>query len=306
VLLPANNVPFGYWHHEYNPASGIFTLALPAQFYSELPRYREKHDEALSAARLLLEDIVPEGTGDYEAAYIIYRHVISNVNYSLMRDGEQGVSACTAWDALVRGQAQCEGYAKAIVMLYSLYGIETSVVTSCGIGDEPGHAWTVALLDGEYYYIDATNAGGSEPGPNAPPDLHDYGFCMTDAYMQTLSSYDYDSARTPAFGELVRLRNVLPPNTGRHLQKSPYYVPDADLTDGHGADEIRAAFADARESGRNWIWILGMREKLEATGLLKYNGDGTFAQRIMDYVPEGKHLHWEWMEDISKIYLTID
>lgn len=64
----------------------------------------------------------------------------------------------TAVGALVDGVTRCEGYAKALALLYRMAGIPCGVVIGEGI-DETGlsrHAWNVAVIEGIPTLIDAT------------------------------------------------------------------------------------------------------------------------------------------------------
>lgn len=64
----------------------------------------------------------------------------------------------TAVGALLDGVTRCEGYAKALALLYRLAEIPCGVVTGEAM-DEAGaarHAWNVAVIEGEPTLIDAT------------------------------------------------------------------------------------------------------------------------------------------------------
>lgn len=301
VMLPANNIPSETWSHSYNPLSGRFVLEIPPLLLAESARYLEQYNEALAVACALLETLIPAGTGEYETAYIIYQYIITHTIYTQYRQDEPEKAACTAWDMLTQGKAQCEGFAKAFGMLAALSGIESSVVTCDGTRDRPGHAWNLVRLDGEYYYLDCTNAAEEET--DFPAGMKDYGFCMSEAYMQTVPSYEYDQSRSPAFSENVRLRDILPLNEGSRLSESPYYIPNANLSD--GADTVREAFKECLQSGRNWIWVTGEYDEFLASGLFEENREGSLIQNITEELPEGYILHWEWTDKMSLFYLQL-
>lgn len=64
----------------------------------------------------------------------------------------------TAAGALLEGLATCEGYAKALTLLYRMSGVPCGVVTgnaTDSAGETERHSWNIASLDG-YALIDAT------------------------------------------------------------------------------------------------------------------------------------------------------
>ncbi len=59
----------------------------------------------------------------------------------------------TAYGALVRGEAVCEGYARAMQLLLYEYGINSTLVT--GFAGEP-HMWNLVSLSDKWYHLDLT------------------------------------------------------------------------------------------------------------------------------------------------------
>jgi hypothetical protein len=65
----------------------------------------------------------------------------------------------TAYGALVLRRATCEGYAKAMMLLLQLQGMEAYVVTGNAdnsAGFSGGHAWNKVNVEGAWYYLDST------------------------------------------------------------------------------------------------------------------------------------------------------
>jgi len=60
----------------------------------------------------------------------------------------------TAYGALMKGTAVCDGYAKALKLLLNKAGIWAVRVTGEGKGES--HAWNLVKVDGKYFYVDAT------------------------------------------------------------------------------------------------------------------------------------------------------
>lgn len=116
------------------------------------PRYRMDADTAArmrtrmneAAAALLMACTTAEEAHDALLARVTY--------------GGDGDMRHTAYGALVQGQATCEGYAKALTLLYRMGGIPCGVVTGTAVrsdGQMERHAWNIARL-GSLTLIDPT------------------------------------------------------------------------------------------------------------------------------------------------------
>lgn len=130
---------------------------LSKQIEEEVPKYLVGIDDSMSA---------------YDAALRIHTRVINSVDYdtvALNKEHERGGSDITKIDYLrsvcgvfLKGSAVCEGYARAVTLLMQRCGIECAeaagTVVRAGENDSKGgsHAWTIAKIDGDYYYLDAT------------------------------------------------------------------------------------------------------------------------------------------------------
>ncbi len=76
-------------------------------------------------------------------------YICENTEYVL-----EGKLVHTAYGSLVQGKALCEGYSRAFKLLCNAVGIECDLVS--GTVEKEGHMWNVALIDGEYSYVDVT------------------------------------------------------------------------------------------------------------------------------------------------------
>ena len=117
------------------------------------------------SAKLDAELALDERASDYEKLRAVYDYVCSHVRYDKVhRKNEYHHEKSTAYAALMRGTATCQGYAVLLYRMLRENGVDCRVVTGSGI-DESGeqlHAWNIAALDGEYYYLDATWDAGAE------------------------------------------------------------------------------------------------------------------------------------------------
>lgn len=65
----------------------------------------------------------------------------------------------SAFGCLVEGQAVCEGYSKAFLLLCNRAGIDSTIVTGTALsdsGENVSHMWNMVMIDGLWYHIDLT------------------------------------------------------------------------------------------------------------------------------------------------------
>lgn len=98
---------------------------------------------------------ISEGADDYEKVQTVYTYVIDNTAYQESND-DQSIAG-TFW----KKEAVCAGYAGAVQYLLERLGVSCIYVDGSAAGSTEGHAWNIVKLDGEYYYVDATN--GDQP-----------------------------------------------------------------------------------------------------------------------------------------------
>lgn len=108
---------------------------------------------------------VTAGMTDYQKEKVIHDAFITSIKYDLTaaETPSQRPQSFDAYGALVGRTAVCEGYAKAIKILYDAAGLKSLYVTGIGIvKDSSGqteygaHAFNMVELDGTWYWVDAT------------------------------------------------------------------------------------------------------------------------------------------------------
>lgn len=86
---------------------------------------------------------------DYEKTEVLYRKLIREVDYDMGAENNQNILS-----VFLEKETVCQGYACATQYLLQQAGIPCVIVT--GMAQGQPHAWNMALLDGDYYYIDVT------------------------------------------------------------------------------------------------------------------------------------------------------
>ena len=110
---------------------------------------------AMEAGFQEVSSLIPADASDYEKVRIVYTYLIYNTQYQAS-DDDQSIAG-VFW----KKEAVCAGYAGAVQYLLERIGVPCIYVDGSTQGSTEGHAWNIVKLDGEYYYVDATN--GDQP-----------------------------------------------------------------------------------------------------------------------------------------------
>ncbi len=102
---------------------------------------------------------IPENTTELERERIIYEYITDTVTYdkptaAAYEKGEDVFSeSFTAYGALIKGKAVCEGYVKLLQILCYKLGISVTPVEG---GGNMAHMWAAINIDGKWYMVDPT------------------------------------------------------------------------------------------------------------------------------------------------------
>ena len=148
----------------YEAAGGQYhyTVELVPDYYLY---YVQEQEVSSRLAGVYAELALDESASDYEKLRAIYDYVCTHVRYDMVHlRNEYHHEKSTAYAALIRGTATCQGYAVLLYRMLRENGIDCRVVTGTGLdeGGEQLHAWNIAALDGRYYALDATWDAGAE------------------------------------------------------------------------------------------------------------------------------------------------
>lgn len=102
--------------------------------------------------QLILSAILVPGMTQMQKAASIHDYLCMTVSY------DKTLEKLTTKDALVYGDGVCQSYANAFQVLAQAAGIHTDFVGGFALEDGMwiNHAWNRCLVDGQYYYLDAT------------------------------------------------------------------------------------------------------------------------------------------------------
>lgn len=96
---------------------------------------------------------IKKGMSDYDKAWAAFHYLRSNCDYAYR--GWQYHNANSAWGALVYGEAQCSGYARAMKALCDGIGVKCYYVHANAKADNPSHQWNEVRVGGKWYIVDA-------------------------------------------------------------------------------------------------------------------------------------------------------
>ena len=98
-------------------------------------------------------------TSDLDKLAAIYEYVCASVTYDQVHKKNLYFhKKSTAWSALIQHTATCQGYSVLLYRMLRDNGIKCRIITGTALGEkaEEFHAWDIAKLEGQYYYLDAT------------------------------------------------------------------------------------------------------------------------------------------------------
>lgn len=127
-----------------------------AEFYSVMSADEcEQKSAVLRSAVNMIISSMKDGMSEFEREKLVHDYIIGNCVYKGTVTGmSDGWEYFCAYGPLVKGEAVCEGYAKAEQLLMNLCGIECMTIR--GDSDGGGHMWNVIKIDGEWYHLDTT------------------------------------------------------------------------------------------------------------------------------------------------------
>ena len=125
----------------------------PGYTYTEAQR--QEITQAMENAYQEVLSQIPDGADDYTKVMTVYTYVIDNTEYAIS-DDDQSIAG-----AFWKKQAVCAGYAGAVQYLLERLDIPCIYVEGDAANSTQGHAWNIVELNGQYYYVDATN--GDQP-----------------------------------------------------------------------------------------------------------------------------------------------
>ena len=154
-----NDHPEMFWIHNRQK---VYTTSYPNTEYCRFsPGYMYTDEEIAQineAAEQAFQEMyvqIPEDADIYEKVKTVYTYLIDLADYEASED-DQNIAGIF-W----KKKAVCAGYARAVQYMLDRLGIPCIYVEGSARQSGEGHAWNIVDIDGQYYYVDATN--GDQP-----------------------------------------------------------------------------------------------------------------------------------------------
>ncbi|MCI5827646.1 MAG: hypothetical protein MR020_05395 [Lachnospiraceae bacterium] len=206
---------------------------------------------------------------DYEKTEVLYRKLICEVAYDMSADNNQNILS-----VFLGKKTVCQGYACAVQYLLQQAGVPCVIIT--GIAQGQPHAWNMVLLDGDYYYLDATWGNTDFLGESSiAAGSVNYG------YLNITSDELFVNHQPQVDFPLVNCDS----------REANYYVKNKLYFDSWDADAIGAKLSR------------GFEEKEDSVSL-KF-ADGELLVQAKTYFIDDKHIT-DYCEKISRIYYVQD
>ena len=107
--------------------------------------------ELKAAVIKAVNSCIREGMTDKQKIVALVNYLCDKCSFA---DDWSKNRANSAWGALVYGEAQCSGYARAMIALLDAVGIESKYVHASSKAMNPSHQWIVLKYEGAWYNLD--------------------------------------------------------------------------------------------------------------------------------------------------------
>lgn len=138
--------------------SGSYEILMDINYFTTAAQ----EDQVTSKISSVLASLNLEGKTDAQIIRSIYDYITANVRYDYAHLNDPSyLLQYSAYAALCQGTSVCQGYATLLYRMLLTCGISSRVYTGIANGD--CHAWNIARLGDQYYYLDATWDEGISP-----------------------------------------------------------------------------------------------------------------------------------------------
>ncbi len=265
----------GYVYTQYTRGDELVALDFAPQYTMT----RSERDQTQAQIDQRTEAVlagIAAGATDYEKARYVFEYLASNVDYDAGAAENQNIIS-----VFLYGKTVCQGYANATQYLLWEQGIRSAVVTGEANG-EP-HAWNLAQLDGEYYYIDTTWGNSAYAG--------------SDIGMQRFINYSYFCVTSREIAESHRANDYirLPEATAT---RNNYFIREGRYFSEWAPDAAGSVLKTAYDAGEVAVSLKFATQELYRQAKQYFTKEG----HIADYC-EGLHSLY-YMEDEQQRVLT--
>lgn len=139
----------GYHYTEHTRATETVKLVFSADYTMTEEEIREAEPKIDAYVQSCFAGM-SSTMSQYEQVKYIYDYIITHTEYDLEAPNNQNI--CSVF---LEGRSVCQGYAEAMEYLLQKRGFVISIVNGY-VENGSRHAWNILMVDGNYYYLDAT------------------------------------------------------------------------------------------------------------------------------------------------------
>lgn len=114
----------------------------------------EQEEKVDAAVKTLLDQLDVYEASDYQKICAIYDYMCKNIQYDSTGAIFGDALIYTAYAALIRKEAVCQGYATLFYRLALELGVDNRVIS--GVSKRQAHGWNIVRLGENYYNLDTT------------------------------------------------------------------------------------------------------------------------------------------------------
>ena len=145
----------GGYSSNWNTSDGITTYTFTFKLYTTA----EQEEQVNECVDVLMDQFnFDSSTTEYKKIRAIYDYMCANIYYE---ENDTSKLKYTAYAALIKKSAVCQGYAGLFYRLALESGLSARVVAGIGSHDDSftnveNHGWNIVAIDGVYYNLDTT------------------------------------------------------------------------------------------------------------------------------------------------------
>lgn len=221
----------GFRYTNYYTGDELSRIGITGTYTMSRETAKKYRNQIEACADQILENI-PVGADEYEKTKYIYEYIIRQTEYDKSAENNQNIIS-----VFLNKRSVCQGYTKAVQYLCRKEGIKATTIL--GHVKDGNHAWNLVLVDGNWYYLDATWG-----------DSTYYKSISTDICGASTEEINYDYLLvTTDFLEMTHITdNVIKPPPCISIADN-YYVREGLYFEDVNVKNIKAAFDKGYDAG---------------------------------------------------------
>lgn len=176
--------------YEYTIDDQEIVYGLWPQYNVDQKEVAAKTAQIEQAAQAVISSVITSDMTQLQQIVAIHDYLVLNCSYDTsVQTNSAPHDSYTAYGALVKQKAVCQGYAASFQLLMQKLGITSIVVQSTAMN----HAWNMVRYNGEWYHVDST---WDDPVPDQAGVVQTYALLKSDTAISggVNQHYSWDSA----------------------------------------------------------------------------------------------------------------